>query len=161
MIFMQKWCWFHFPKYYSFILLFFTGLEARAQSQHLFPAKLMLGVGVWSRAATPRGVWGLKTPELGPKTLELEPPLLARQARWEWKHFGQGNGKDLATRAPGKMQTETGGDGGAGWEGAGLWLSMERQEGLVASTAPATRHCPAGGWAWLPLELALGSGVEP
>lgn len=39
MIFMQKWCWFHFPKYYSFILLlFFTGLEARARSQHLLPA---------------------------------------------------------------------------------------------------------------------------
>lgn len=35
MIFMQKWCWFHFPKYYSFILhyFFFTGLEACTQSQ--------------------------------------------------------------------------------------------------------------------------------
>lgn len=104
MIFMQKWCWFHFPKYYSFILLFFTGLEARARSQHLLPAELMLGLGVWSRAATPRGVWGPKTAELGPKTAELGPPLPARQAREDWKHFGQGNGKALAMTAPGRMQ---------------------------------------------------------
>lgn len=97
MIFMQKWCWFHFPKYYSFILLFFTGLEARARSQHLLPAELMLGLGVWSRAATPRGVWG-------PKTAELGPPLPARQACEDWKHFGQGNGKALAMTAPGRMQ---------------------------------------------------------
>lgn len=29
MIFMQKWCWFHFPKYYSFILHYFFLLDSR------------------------------------------------------------------------------------------------------------------------------------
>lgn len=28
MIFMQKWCWFHFPKYYSFILHYFFLLDS-------------------------------------------------------------------------------------------------------------------------------------
>lgn len=103
----------------------------------------MLGLGVWSRVATPREVWGRKTPELGTKTPELEPPLPASQAHEEWKHFGQGNGKALATTAPGEMQTGTGGDAGAGWEGPGFWLLLEREEGLVASTGPG--HLPLPG----------------
>lgn len=55
-----------------------------------------------------------------------------------------------------------------GWRcwlgGTRVWLLMEKQKGLVASTGsghlPLPGH-PAGRRAQLPLELALGSGVEP
>lgn len=86
MIFMQKWCWFHFPKYYSFILqfLFYTGVEARVQSQHLLPAGLLLGLCVRSRAAVQRGARGARAAQPCPPARTWE------EAQPSWTGLGAG-----------------------------------------------------------------------
>lgn len=59
------------------------------------------------------------------------------EALWtrEWEGFGH--------NSLGGMQTSAGGDGGAGWEGPGLWLLMERQIGLMASTGSGHSPLPS------------------
>lgn len=63
MIFMQKWCWFHFPKYYSFILhYFFYWTRGLHPEPALLPAALPRGLRVWSRAAGREEGEGLQPP---------------------------------------------------------------------------------------------------
>lgn len=59
------------------------------------------------------------------------------EALWtrEWEGFGHDSAWGDANRNRR--------DGGAGWEGPGLWLLMEKQEGLVASTSSGHSPLPS------------------
>lgn len=128
MIFMQKWCWFHFPKYYSFIFALFFKIYW-TQSQHLLPARLPLGLCVWSGAAMQRG--GARRDE----------DAGASRAREESQHFGRGTRTASATAAPG----DAGRRGQRCWFGGTRALALDGKEKGGSWPALTSACWPQGG----------------
>lgn len=151
MIFMQKWCWFHFPKYYSFILLFFFFFNwTRGPCPQ--PAPPPCRAAAWFARAeqSSHAERSAGAEDTGAGAVLLP----ASRVHEESKHFGQGKGKASATAVPGGMRAGAAGQDG-GWEGPGPWSLMERQEGALGQHRSLPAAVPSLGTRWLPGTASL------
>lgn len=142
MIFMQKWCWFHFPKYYSFILHYFFLLDSRPAPRASAPPCC---AAAWfarvSRAAAQRGGRGAARTALDPTCSRPAGPVQNQSTLdKELEGFGR-PWEDLGSSSSVRRSP--------GWSGAALqpWRKARGLSGPAPLPGRGSRRCwarPAG-----------------